>query len=293
MLQNKTIFLKLLPAISITILLFVGGFLIGVAQSLGYFPAANQFHFSFLYYKQLFRSEDFWSSLGLSLRTAFLSSIFAGGLGMISSVGFFFMVKNRNRSQQFWEKMFQIPMVVPPLVTAFIIILLLERSGWLSRLLEAFGWLSQINQFPILVNDSFGWGIIFAYTWKEAAFVALMIFPILSRIPKDWLDVSRILGGNRWSFFRTVMFPLLMPAWLSAVFIVFAFTFTAFEVPFLLGVTYPKTLSVLSYNLFTSGGLDARPEALAINVILVWIIAIIGIIMYWFRRRWYLGEGGW
>ncbi|UFT98636.1 ABC transporter permease subunit [Radiobacillus kanasensis] len=293
-LNNKHL-LYLLPAVSVVFFLFIGGFIEGFIQSMGYFPAAGEREFSFHYYQKILFSQDFWDSLLLTLRIAFLSSVFAGILGMVVCVCLFFLsLSSKKKHNQFWQKFFQLPMAVPPLVTAFLIVLLLGQSGWISRIFGSFEWVDQINQFPILTNDSFGWGIIIAYTWKEAAFIALMLQPMLSRIHGSWLDVSKVFGCGKWSFFREIMFPLLIPAWTSATFIVFAFTFSAFEVPFLLGVTYPKMLPVLSYSLYTSGGLEARPEALAINVILVFLVILIGLIAYRLSKRWYTNEqGGW
>ncbi|TCP29939.1 putative spermidine/putrescine transport system permease protein [Scopulibacillus darangshiensis] len=288
-------YIYVLPTAGVLLILFVGGLIEGLIQSLGYFPAAGQYGFSLDYYRQLLSSSDFWDSLILTFRIALLSSLSAGVLGMFVSVCLFMLKRpGSGRKNQIWQRFFQLPLIVPHLVWAYLMVLLFTQSGWLSRILASLGWIHHINDFPVLVNDSFGGDIIFTYAWKEAPFIALMIYPVLLRIHGSWFEASRVFGANRWSFFREILLPLLMPTWISSSFIVFAFTFSAFEVPFLLGVTYPRMLPVLSYNLYTSGGLEARPEALAVNVILAVIVSILGVAAYRLSQRWSMDEqGGW
>lgn len=288
-------YVYVLPTAGVLLLLFGGGLVEGVIQSFGFFPAAGQYGFSLHFYEQLLSNGDFWRSLFLTFRIAFLSSLSAGILGMFVSVCLFMLAKaGSGRDNRIWQRFFQLPLIIPHLVGAYLMVLLFMQSGWLSRILASLGWIHHINDFPVLVNDSFGWGIIFTYAWKEAPFIALMIYPVLLRIHGSWFQVSKVFGAGQWAFFREILLPLLMPAWISSGFIVFAFTFSAFEVPYLLGVTYPRMLPVLSYNLYTSGVLKHRPEALAVNVILDIVVSLLGLIAYRLSRRWNMSEqGGW
>jgi len=59
-----------------------------------------------------------------------------------------------------------------------------------------------------------------------------------------------------------------------------------FEVPYLLGVTYPKFISVFAYDIYFNGELSTRPLALAANFILVTITAILGICAYKIMKKW-------
>lgn len=290
--KNKPFWL-VLPATVVIGVLFVGGLVEGLVQSLGFFPAADQYSFTLKAYRELLQSSDFWSSLVLTLRVSFLSTLSAGIVGMFVAVCLYMIGAGKKfRRSVFWYKVFQLPLVVPHLVAAYLVMLLFMQSGWFSRILYVLGLSTGMGSFPILTNDPFGWGIIFTYTWKEAPFIALMVYPVLLRIHSSWLEVARVFGANRWKSFLEILLPLIMPAWVSSAFIVFAFTFSAFEVPYVLGVTYPAMLPVLSYNLYTSGQLVHRPDALAINVILSLITAILGAIAYRLNRRFRLGEGG-
>lgn len=292
--RSKPYFL-VLPAVGVIAVLFFLGLIQGLIQSMGYFPAADQFKFTLLAYQKLFRSDEFYNSLLLTLRISIISTATAGLLGAFVSVSLFMLGKSSISSWlSLLRRLFLLPLFVPHLVGAYLIVLLCMQSGWLSRIAYQLGWVEEMNDFPILTNDLFGWGIILTYTWKEAPFIVLMIYPVLLRVHDSWLETARVFGASSWGFVREIAIPLLLPVWFTSVFIVFAFTFSAFEVPFLLGVTYPKMLPVFSYELYYGGELTDRPAALAVNVVLALITAGLGLLAFQMNRRWINGTGrGW
>lgn len=291
--HNIKPYLLVLPTIGAIGLLFFGGLFEGLLHSFGYFPAANQYQFHIDGYRNLFYSKEFWDSLLMTFRIAAISSLVAGVLGVFVSICLFMLGKSAKNSQnRFWHRFFQLPLIIPHLVGAYLMVLLFMQSGWFSRVLASLGIIEEISDFPILINEPYGWGIIFTYAWKEAPFISLLVYPVLLRIHRSWLEVARVFGANPLTFIREIVIPLIMPTWISATFIVFAFTLSAFEVPYLLGVTYPRMLPVYSFHLYTSGGLADRPQALAVNIILTILTAILGIIAYRISKRWMTKEGG-
>lgn len=290
--QKSKPYLLLLPAIGTIVLLFFGGLFDGLLKSLGYFPAIGETDVEFAAYTELFRSPAFWESLLLTVRVAALSSLIAAVLGAVIAVSLFMLNESaKSRDTQLWHRLFQLPLTIPHLVGGYIIVLLFMQSGFISKIFANLGLIDEIKDFPVLVNDPFGWGIVLTYAWKEAPFVSLMIYPVLSRIHRSWRDVSRVFGAGSWSFIREIVLPVILPAWTIATFIIFVFTFSAFEVPFLLGVTYPSMLPVYSYQLYTSGTLADRPEALAVNIILAALTILLGLVVYYFSRRWNVLKG--
>lgn len=292
MLRKIKPYLLLFPAIITIVLLFFGGLFDGFLKSLGYFPAIGETEFSLKAYSSLLQSDAFWDSLIVTIRIAALSSAISAILGAIVAVALFMIQEtSKSRALNFWNRLFQLPLTIPHLVGGYVIVLLFMQSGFLSKILAAIGVIDQIPDFPVLVNDSFGWGIILAYAWKEAPFVALMVYPVLARIHKQWRDVSRVYGAKNRDYIREIVVPAILPAWTVAAFIVFVFTFSAFEVPFLLGVTYPSMLPVYSYQLYSSGTLADRPEALAVNLVLALLTVLLGLIAYYFSKRWNVLKG--
>jgi len=277
----------LAPAVGLTLLLFFGGLALGFLQSLGLFSISGGSSFTFEWYQSLLADKDFWKSFWLSIYTAGISTFVSAILGILTALGLL-------RLSLKWQRMTQFALLVPHFIAGYVVILLFMQSGWVARWLYFFGLIDSFEQFPILVNDPFGWGIIFTYIWKETPFIALMVYPVLARIYHSWLEVAQMLGANRLSFFREIVFPLILPAWLASSLIVFAFTFSAFEVPYLLGVTFPETLSVYSYQTYMSGSLEERPLALAVNILLAAVTGIFGWIAYqWSKRGSFQDWKGW
>ena len=75
--------------------------------------------------------------------------------------------------------------------------------------------------------------------------------------------------------FRHVLLPLIFPGLVSASVLVFAFTFGAYEIPAVLGAHYPAALPVLAYRSYTDVDLAARPEAMAMAVVIAVISAVL------------------
>jgi putative spermidine/putrescine transport system permease protein len=171
-------------------------------------------------------------------------------------------------------------------VGAYFVIVLFSRTGIISRVIYKSGLINNFEQFPVLTNDLFGAGIILTFTWKASPFILLMVYPVLLRIEEKWQNVAEVFGAGSFSFFRNVIFKMIWPAWLSSVFIIFAFAFSTFEAPYILGVTYPKALSVLSYEIFSNRDFEHRPEAMALGIIIVVITAFFGIAIYFLNSRW-------
>ena len=87
--------------------------------------------------------------------------------------------------------------------------------------------------------------------------------------------MARNLGANRWQRFRYILWPLMLPGMLRSSILVFAFAFGTFEVPYLLGQTYPAVLPVLAYRNYHDVDLNARPEAMAMSMVITLIVVLL------------------
>jgi putative spermidine/putrescine transport system permease protein len=106
-----------------------------------------------------------------------------------------------------------------------------------------------------------------------------MMLAVLQSVGEDYENVARNLGANPWQRFRYVLWPLMLPGMVRASTLVFAFAFGSFQVPYLLGQTYPTTLPVLAYRNYTDVDLNARPEAMAMSVVIGAIIVLL-VVLY-------------
>ncbi|MGD8258674.1 MAG: ABC transporter permease subunit, partial [Desulfobacterales bacterium] len=128
--------------------------------------------------------------------------------------------------------------------------------------------------FPLLINDRWGIGILLAYVWKEIPFITLMILAVLRHSGMELLDVGRTLNASSWQRFRYITLPTISPSLGAACLIVFAYTFGAFEVPFLLGQTYPMMLPVWAYKNYSDVDLLARPEGIATGLVIAGVVLV-------------------
>ncbi len=157
----------------------------------------------------------------------------------------------------------QVPLAVPHLVMALTAIAVIGQSGLLARAAFALGWIDAPAEFPPLVYDRYGAGIIATYVVKEVPFLAIVTTALLLRINEDYDALARTLGAGAWPRFRRVTLPLIAPGVGGASLMVFAYVFAAFEVPFLLGRPFPAMLSVVAQRRFMSPDLVDRPAAMA------------------------------
>ncbi|NJK61438.1 MAG: ABC transporter permease subunit [Synechococcaceae cyanobacterium SM2_3_1] len=136
-----------------------------------------------------------------------------------------------------------------------------------------------------MINDPWGLGVLCHFLWKEIPFMALILLAVLRGLGREYEIQARVLGASPWQTFWHVTLPLIKPGILSASVIVFGFTLGNFEVPFLLGPTYPRTLPVQIYRLFTDMDLARRSEAIALGLILALISSSLIFLFLWWGHR--------
>jgi len=258
------------PALVVVVLLFGGGLGLGLIQSLGHLPAAGLKSLSFKHFFNVVGDPDFVRSLMLTLYVALSSTAVAAAVSMVMAI-FLLSLSEKSRLIHF---IFQIPLTVPHLVIAVAMVFMLAPTGLLSRVIVKLGLIDSSAAFPLLINDRWGIGIILTYVWKEIPFITLMILSVLRRSGVELLEVGRTLKADRWQRFRYITLPVISPSLGAACLIVFAYTFGAFEVPFLLGQTYPMMLPVWAYKNYSDVDLLARPEGIATGLIIAGIIVV-------------------
>jgi putative spermidine/putrescine transport system permease protein len=257
------------PALAVAVILFGGGLALGLVQSLGYLPAAGMSSLTLDHFIRVLTDPDFFKSLGLTFYLSLASTLIAAALSVATALAFNALA-DRSRVLQF---IFQIPLTVPHLVIAVAVVFMLAPSGLLARVLLAAGFISSAQGFPLLVHDPWGVGILAAYVWKEVPFITLMILAVLRTGGSELLDVGRTLHAGRWQRFRYITLPMIFPSLGAASLIVFAYTFGAFEVPYLLGQTYPMMLPVWAYKAYSDVDLLSRPEGIAAGLVIAAVVA--------------------
>jgi putative spermidine/putrescine transport system permease protein len=271
-------YLLLLPALSVISLLFGGGLVLAFLQSIGLLGLLGAGQIDLSAYQSALTDAEFWSSLGLSLYIA----IAATSLSTVLSLGLALLLRSAGQWASF---ACQITLPIPHLVGVTGILFLLAPSGLISRSLYALGWITSDQAFPLLVNDQTNLGVLIHFLWKEVPFMTLILLAVLRGIGPEYEMQARGLGASPWQSFWHVTLPLLKPGIVSASLIVFGFIFGSFEVPFLLGSTFPRTLPILIYRAFTDVDLNQRTEAIALGLLLSLISLIIISLYLWLNNR--------
>lgn len=250
---GKSNLLFLLPPFILTIVLVGYGVIMAISESIH----KNE-QLTFQYYVDIFANDIFIASLNYSLSIAFVSTFFSIFIGLLITRWLYHFWKN-----DFLKIVYWIPMLFPHFVWGYMMVLLFSQTGWFSSLVYNIGIIHKPNEFPVIINDSHGIGIIITYVLKETPFVILMLLPAYHQLNHQLSSVVRTLGGKEWDVFKTVEWPWIMPILFETSIIVFSFILSAYEVPYLLGTTYPKMISLLVYEWFFEGDWSNRPKAFA------------------------------
>ena len=277
MTDRLKITLLLAPAMLVIVVLFFGGLAVGLMRSASYMPVIGLTEPNLDAYVAVFSSAEFYRSFLLTFHIAVTSTLISAVLAVWAAL----LLRRSFVGKPVINFLFQLNLTVPHLVGAIGILYLFSQSGSFARLGYQWGMIAKPADFPALVFDPWAIGIILQYVWKEVPFIGVIVLANMQAIGQDYEAVARSLGANRWQAFRHVLLPLIFPGVLSASVMVFAFTFGAYEIPAILGQNYPAALPVLAYRKYTDVDLAARPEAMAMAI----VIAVLSAIMIWLYVR--------
>ena len=265
--------------------LFIGGLTYGTLVSLGWQPIIGRTEISLQAYYNIMFSEQyasvFWQGLILTIWVSVGSTFISAILALATAL----LLRRTFVGKRFATFLYQLNLPVPHVVAAIGILFLFSQSGLLSRTGAQLGLFSFPSDFPVVVRDKYGIGMILSFVWKEVPFVGVIVLAVLQSLGVDYEDLARSLGANRWQRFRYVILPLVMPGLLSGSILVFAFTFGSFEVPAILGVRFPRTLTVTAVRFFRDPDLNSRTEGMAISIIISIIVFFLVLGYMWLSRR--------
>lgn len=281
--RDKLIFspwLSLAPALIIVVVLLGASLAYGVAQSLGLMSVIGQDALSLGAYQNLLSGQglagrEFWGSLGYSLWISLASTLVSSATALLIAV---WLSERRGGSGNVDTLALNWNLAFPHLVWAVALLLFLSQSGLLARWAATFGLIQTPADFPVLVRERYGIGIILHYVSKEIPFLVLILLAVLRVQPAGYNLVAENLGASRWQRLRYVTLPLVTPALLSGALLVFAFVFSSYEVPALLGVGYPRMLPVLALRFFNDPDLRSRADGMAISLMITTIVLIVAAI---------------
>lgn len=267
-------YLLIAPAALLLLFIMGVGICTCILQSLGYFPLIGLDNITFDYYKEILSNQQFINSLMLSLKTSIISSTIATIIGILLA---YLMTKSRFSKLRYF--LLNLPIIVPHIIVVMLAFAVFSKTGIIARMLYNLNLINDSREFVSLVNDKAGIGIIIVYIYKGMPFIAITVYNILNSLDVKLEDVALNLGANKFQVLKLIIMPQIMPTILSSFIVIFAFSFGSFEVPYLIGATNPKALSVNAYINYINTDLAQRPLSMAMNSILTGISFIL-LILY-------------
>lgn len=280
--QRFRIFLMLAPALSVLIVLYLGSLLYAFLQSLGYAPIYQINNFPTLqYYQEMLSTPGFWRSVFYTFYYALVPTL----VGLALSIYLALTLRKRFPAKGAFQYIYKLPLMIPYLVGISLTILMFSNGGIIARLFHALGLIDNPGQFPRVLYDHSGLGIMIVYIWKQVPFMTLIIYSVLLGLGPESEEASATLGANRWQTFWYVTLPQIMPGIVTGTAIVFAFNFGSFETPFILGGGFPNTLPVEAWRAFDDADYSRRLYAMAI-VMFISVVSggLLYLYIYWYRR---------
>lgn len=207
-----------------------------------------------------------WFPLWLSLRVAAISTALAFAIGMALA----WLLANRDFKGKEWlDAAITLPLVLPPTVLGYYLLVLLGRESLPGRVYEAV------------------FGVPLVFTWQAAVVAALFhSLPLLVKsaraalesVDRSYERAARTLGASEWKLFWRVTVPIARRSILAATALAFARSLGDFGVTLMLAGNIPgrtQTVAVAIYDAVESGnGAAARTLVVAVSAIALVLLAL-------------------
>ena len=208
-----------------------------------------------------------WTAVVLSLKVSIWATLASLPLGIAVAYA---LARGRFPGRTVLDGIVHLPLVLPPVVTGYLLLLALGRRGPIGATLEACC------------------GIVFSFRWTGAALAAaVMAFPLMVRAIRLSIEAidhrlelaAGTLGANRWWVFLTITLPLALPGILAGMILSFAkalgeFGATITFVSAIPGETQTVPAAIYAYTQIPGGEAGAlRLSAVAVGIALTAVVA--------------------
>ncbi|TXH67033.1 MAG: molybdate ABC transporter permease subunit [Thiothrix sp.] len=182
-------------------------------------------------------AED-WTAIFLSLKLAGLTTV----LLLLIAIP---LAWHLAQTQGWWKTplnaLVALPLVLPPTVLGFYLLILLGPKGWIGQMMQAVG----LETLPFSFN-----GLLLASMLYSLPFVVQPIQAVFSSFDKRLLEAAMTLGAHPLDAFLTVVLPLSKQGFLTATVLGFAHTIGEFGVVLMIGGNISGETRVVSVQLY-------------------------------------------
>jgi multiple sugar transport system permease protein len=241
-------------------------------------------------YVWLWGDATFWLAVFNTLLYTGVASVFKFAIGLYLAI-----LLNQNLPlKAMIRALILVPFIVPTVLSAIAFWWIYDAQfSIISWSLRHLGLIDHnINFLGDVWNAR--WSVIFANIWRGVPFVAITLLAGLQTVSPSLYEAATIDGATPWQMFRHITYPLLTP--IIAVVMTFSvlFTFTDFQLIWVLTrggpVNATHLMATLSYQRAIIGG--SLGEGAAISTAMIPFL-LAAILMSWFglqRRKWQQGE---
>ncbi|TAG93424.1 MAG: molybdate ABC transporter permease subunit [Oscillatoriales cyanobacterium] len=210
-----------------------------------------------------------FSPLWISLKSSAIATLFTFFLGIAAAK---WMFSTPIKGKALIEGFFIAPLVLPPTVVGFLLLLFFGRNG-------------AIGQFLLKFN------LTIIFTWQAAVITATVVsFPLMyktalgafEQIDPNLLNAARTLGASEWQVFWRIMLPLAWPGILAGTILAFARALGEFGATLMLAGNIPgqtQTIPMAIYFAVESG--DMRLASIWVLIILSLALSLLTAVNYW------------
>ena len=215
-----------------------------------------------------------WEPVWLSLRVALTALVLIFAAGTLAARA---MTRRHFPGRDVIDGLLVLPLVLPPVVTGFLLLVLLGRNGPVGRLLED------------------GLGVRLLFTVHAAVLAAVVVaFPLMYQSAKAAFqsvdgrleDAARTLGAGEWRVFLTVTLPLSWPGLVAGTVLSFARSLGEFGATVMIAGNIPgETTTVPLAIFFLADAGDLQTAGLyALLISAASMVLVVGLNV-WTRRR--------
>ena len=242
-------------------------------------------------FQYLFEDDVFWLSVFNTFLYTSVASVAKFALGLWLA-----LLLNRHLPfKAFLRAIVLLPWIVPTVLSAIAFWWIYDSQfSIISWALTKFGLIDHYIDFLGTANNARASTIV-ANIWRGIPFVAITLLAGLQTIPPSLYEAATIDGANGWQRFRFITFPMLTP--IIAVVMTFSvlFTFTDFQLIYVLTRGGPLNathlMATLSFQRAIPGGDLGTGAAIAVAMIPFLLAAILFSYFGLQRRRWQQGGG--
>ena len=218
-------------------------------------------------------------ALGLTIRLALVTTLLLVLLGTPLA---WWLARTRWRGKFLLDAFIALPLVLPPTVLGFYLLVVLGPHGPVGSALESLGGTSLAFTFPGLVIGSIVYSLPFVVQPIQNAF---------SSIEREQLEVASTLGASGRRRFFAIALPLARPGIVTGAVLGFAHTLGEFGVVLMIGGNIPGSTRVVSIAIYDHVEGLAYGDAHRLSALLLVLSFLLLVLVYGFNRRFRLTAG--